>query len=335
MYQMMREYTATDKEKKAILSQEIAILGYGSQGRAQGLNLRDSGAKVIVGNRRGKSYESAKNDGFSVLSVSEAVKRADVLAILLPDESAAEIYNTDIAPYLHAGQTLVFAHGFNIHYKFIQPPNNVNVILVAPKGVGPMVRKLYEEGGGVPSLIAVNQDATGNALSIALGYASGIGSSKSAILESSFKDETETDLFGEQAVICGGIPELIMAAYTTLVKAGYPPEIAYSECAHEAKLVVDLIYQGGLTKMHEFVSKTAGYGGITRGKRLVDEDTKNEMEKILAEIQSGQFANEWMKERKEGAVNYNKMVDAVKESSLEKTGKHFREILELDSDKNQ
>jgi len=335
MYQMMREYTATDKEKKAILSQEIAILGYGSQGRAQGLNLRDSGAKVIVGNRHGKSYESAKNDGFSVLSVSEAVKRADVLAILFPDESAAEIYNTDIAPYLHAGQTLIFAHGFNIHYKFIQPPKNVNVILVAPKGVGPMVRKLYEEGGGVPSLIAVNQDATGNALSIALGYASGIGSSKSAILESSFKDETETDLFGEQAVICGGIPELIMAAYTTLVKAGYPPEIAYSECAHEAKLVIDLIYQGGLTKMHEFVSKTAGYGGITRGKRLIDENTKNEMKKILAEIQSGQFANEWMKERKEGAVNYNKMVDAVKESSLEKTGKHFREILELGSDKNQ
>jgi len=332
---MMREFTVTDKDKKAILSQKIAILGYGSQGRAQGLNLRDSGVNVIVGNRRGKSYDSAKNDGFAVLSVPEAVKQADILAILFPDEAAAEIYTTDIAPHLHAGQTLVFAHGFNIHYGFIQPPKDVNVILVAPKGVGPMVRKLYEDGGGVPSLIAVNQDATGTALSLALGYASGIGSSKSAILESSFKDETETDLFGEQAVICGGIPELLLAAFNTLVKAGYPPEIAYSECAHEAKLVVDLIYQGGLTKMHEFVSKTAGYGGITRGKRLVDENTKMEMEKILAEIQSGQFANEWMKERKEGSVNYNKMVDTVKESNLEKTGKKFREILGTGSDKNQ
>lgn len=327
---MMKEYTASDADINYFLSQKIAIIGYGSQGRAQALNLRDSGADVIIGNRPGKSYDAAVLDGFQVTSVSGAVEEADVLAIMLPDESAAEIYEKDIAPHLHSGQTLLFAHGFNIHYKFITPPQSINVVLVAPKGVGPMVRKLYEDGSGVPSLFSVHQNADGHAQSIALGYAAGIGSSRSAILESTFRDETETDLFGEQAVICGGIPELINAAFETLVKAGYPPELAYSECAHEVKLVVDLIYQGGLSKMHDFVSKTAGYGGISRGKRLVNESVVNEMKAILDEIQSGTFACEWMEEKKSGSKNYQKMVSDVKESNLEEAGKKFRNILEME-----
>jgi len=327
MYQMMKEYAARREDLEEVLSHTIAIIGYGSQGRSQALNLRDSEANVIVGNRLGKSFELAKKDGFKVMTVADAVKEADILAVMLPDESAAEIYTRDIAPNLHTGQTLLFAHGFNIHYKFIQAPKTVDVVLVAPKGVGPMVRKLYEDGSGVPSLVAVDQDASGKALTRALGYAIGIGSNKSAILQSSFKDETETDLFGEQAVICGGVPELVRTAFETLVKAGYPPELAYSECAHELKLVVDLIYQGGLSKMHDFVSKTAGYGGISRGKRLVNEDTRKEMETILEEIQSGKFANEWINERNNGANNYRKMVDEVKNSELEKTGNIFRHIL--------
>ena len=327
---MMKEYTASDADSRYFLSKKTAIIGYGSQGRAQALNLRDSGADVIIGNRPGKSFDAAERDGFYVTSVSEAVRAADILAVMLPDESAAEIYEKDIAPYLHPGQTLLFAHGFNIHYKFIIPPESINVILVAPKGVGPMVRKLYEDGSGVPSLVSVHQDADGSALSIALGYAASIGSSRSAILESTFRDETETDLFGEQAVICGGIPELINAAFETLVRAGYPPELAYSECAHEVKLVVDLIYQGGISKMHDFVSKTAGYGGISRGKRLITDSVRDGMQVILDEVQSGAFAHEWMEEKKNGSKEYQKMVSAVKESSLEDAGKKFRAILGME-----
>lgn len=246
---------------------------------------------------------------------------------MLPDESASEIYEKEIAPHLKKHQTLLFAHGFNIHYKFITPPADVDVVMVAPKGVGPMVRKLFVDGGGVPSLVAVTQDASGNALKTALGYVACIGSSRSAILASSFKDETETDLFGEQAVICGGIPELIQVAFTTLVDAGYPPELAYSECAHEVKLVVDLIYAGGLSAMHDSVSKTAGYGGISRGKRLVSEETKEEMKKILEEVQSGNFANEWISEKRSGSAHYKAMVDEVRTSDLEAAGKAFRDII--------
>ncbi|HJJ39596.1 MAG TPA: ketol-acid reductoisomerase, partial [Methanocorpusculum sp.] len=298
-----------------------------SQGSAQAENLRDSGADVIIGNRPGKSFDKAVSAGFDVYSVSDAVKKADVIALMLPDESAAEIYEAEIAPHLKKHQTLLFAHGFNIHYKFITPPADVDVVMAAPKGVGPMVRKLYVDGGGVPSLVAVAQDASGNALKTALGYAAGIGSSRSAILASSFKDETETDLFGEQAVICGGIPELIQAAFTTLVDAGYPPELAYSECAHEVKLVVDLIYTGGISAMHDSVSKTAGYGGISRGKRIVSEETKEEMQKILKEVQSGEFAEEWISEKRSGSTHYKVMVDEVRASELEAAGKAFREII--------
>ena len=322
---MLPQYTASDEDINDFLKKRIAVIGYGSQGSAQALNLRDSGADVIIGNRPGKSFERAESDRFKVFSVPDAVASADVIAVMLPDEAAAEIYSADIAPYLRAHQTLLFAHGFNIHYKFIIPPSDVDVVMAAPKGVGPMVRKLYLDGGGVPSLVAVAQDATGTALHTALGYAALIGSSRSAILQSTFKDETETDLFGEQAVICGGIPALIEAAFETLVDAGYPPELAYSECAHEVKLVVDLIYAGGLSAMHDSVSKTAGYGGITRGKRLVSADTKAEMKKILNEVQSGAFANEWIAEKRSGSLQYKEMVNTVRKSALEAAGKAFRE----------
>ncbi|HJJ31798.1 MAG TPA: ketol-acid reductoisomerase [Methanocorpusculum sp.] len=324
---MLPRYTISPKDTEFFLKKRIAIIGFGSQGSAQAENLRDSGADVIVGNRPGKSFDKAVRTGFDVYSVSDAVKKADVIALMLPDESAAEIYEAEIAPHLKKHQTLLFAHGFNIHYKFITPPADADVVMVAPKGVGPMVRKLYVDGGGVPSLVAVAQDASGNALKTALGYAAGIGSSRSAILASSFKDETETDLFGEQAVICGGIPELIQAAFTTLVDAGYPPELAYSECAHEVKLVVDLMYAGGLSAMHDSVSKTAGYGGISRGKRLVSPDVKEEMQNILKEVQSGKFAEEWIREKRNGGAHYKAMVDEVRTSDLEAAGKAFREII--------
>ncbi|MDO5843753.1 MAG: ketol-acid reductoisomerase [Methanocorpusculum sp.] len=324
---MLNKYPQEKIDIKNILDKKIAVLGYGSQGRVQALNLRDSGCSVIVGNRSGKSFDNAKADGFDVMPVSDAVSKADILCLFFPDESAAEIYKKDVDPFLKKGQCLLFAHGFNILYKFIQPPKFVDVVLAAPKGVGPQVRKLFLEGYGVPSLVSVAQDFSGSAEKIALGYAAGIGSGRSAVFESSFKDETETDLFGEQAVICGGVPAIIEEAYLTLVRAGYPKELAFSECAHEAKLVVDLIYEGGFSKMHDFVSKTASYGGITRGKRLVSDETRKEMEKILNEVRSGEFACEWMSEKRSGAINYTKMVDEVRESDIEKTGREFRKMI--------
>jgi len=324
---MMRKYSVDNKDIGLIAEKSVAILGYGSQGRAQANNLRDSGINVIIGNRPGKSFDQAVSDGFSVMSVENAVMRSDILGIFFPDESAAEIYAKDIAPYLKEGQCLVFAHGFNIHFGFITPPEFTDVVLVAPKGVGPMVRKLYQEGSGVPSLVAVHQDHTGRALNTALGFAAGIGSARTAVLASTFQDETETDLFGEQAVICGGLPALISAAYDTLVNAGYPPELAFSECAHEVKLVVDLIYEGGFAKMHDFVSKTAGYGGITRGGRVIGKESKKVMAEILDEIRSGAFADEWMAEKRSGSKTYSALVDQVKTSDIETAGKTFRGLL--------
>lgn len=324
---MMKRYAVSNADISAFLKKRVAVLGFGSQGSVQALNLRDSGADVIVGARPGKSFDAAAAAGFPVMSVNEAVNSADVLAVMFPDESASEIYASEILPHLRAGHTLLFAHGFNIHYQFITPPAFTDVVLVAPKGVGPMVRKLYVEGGGVPSLVSVHQDASGSALSTALGYAACIGSSRSAILESTFKDETETDLFGEQAVICGGLPALMEAAVDMLVEAGYPPELAYSECAHEVKLVVDLIYAGGFSKMHDSVSRTAGYGGITRGSRLINEACKNEMKEILREVQSGEFANEWMAEKRAGSGRYKAMVEKARTSDAEKAGEEFRKIL--------
>ena len=325
---MLQKYSESDADSVFFSGKRVAVLGYGSQGSSQAKNLRDSGVNVIVGNRPGKSYNTAVSDGFSVMSVQNAVMRSDILGFFLPDESAADIYTKDIAPYLKEGQCLVFAHGFNIHYKFITPPDFVDVILVAPKGVGPMVRKLFAEGSGVPSLVSVHQDHTGHALDLAIGFAvNAIGSGHSAILKSTFKDETETDLFGEQTVICGGLPALISLAYETLVKSGYPPELAFSECAHEVKLVVDLVYEGGFTKMHDFISKTASYGGITRGDRVLGGECRKNMEEILLEIQSGRFANEWMEEKRSGSKHYTEMVDKVKKSEIEKTGAEFRKLL--------
>ncbi len=324
---MMQKYSVTDEDIGFISEKCVAVLGYGSQGRSQARNLRDSGVAVIVGNRPGKSFDLAVSDGFPVMSVQNAVMRSDILGVFFPDESAADIYTKDIAPFLKEGQCLVFAHGFNIHYGFIVPPKFTDVVLVAPKGVGPMVRKLYEDGSGVPSLVAVHQDQTGRALNLALGFAAGIGSSRSAVLASTFIDETETDLFGEQAVICGGLPALISAAYDTLVDAGYPPELAFSECAHEVKLVVDLIYEGGFSKMHDFVSKTADYGGITRGSRVIGDDSRKQMTAILNEIQSGEFAEEWMAEKRSGSKTYAGLVEEVKQSDIETTGAEFRRLL--------
>ena len=324
----MNTYSVSAEDEKHFLSQRVAILGYGSQGRAQALNLRDSGADVIVGNRAGKSFDRAAEDGFAVYPVCEAVQKADVLALLFPDESAADIYAAEIAPYLHEGHTLLFAHGFNILYNLIQPPKFVDVVLAAPKGVGPMVRRLYEGGGGVASLVSVHQDASGHALQTALGFAAAIGSSRSAIMESTFKDETETDLFGEQAIICGGIPALIEAAVDILIEAGYPPELAYSECAHEVKLVIDLIYSKGFGSMYDSVSRTASYGGITRGKRLISERLKSDMKEILREVQSGEFAEEWVAEKRAGSGHFRELVENARESEMEKAGIAFRKILE-------
>ncbi|HJK22746.1 MAG TPA: ketol-acid reductoisomerase, partial [Methanocorpusculum sp.] len=258
---MLRKYYDADVDWSRIADKTVAVIGYGSQGRAQAANLRDSGLAVIVGVRPGRSFEAASLDGFTTMPVADAVRKADVLAMLVPDESAAEIFRRDMLPWLHDGQTIVFAHGFNIHYGQIVPPPNVDVVMVAPKGVGPQVRRLFLEDSGVASLIAVHQDVTGSAKQMALAFAKGIGSARSVIMESTFADETETDLFGEQTVICGGVTHLIKAAYDTLVAAGYEPEMAYYECMHELKLVVDLLYEGGFTKMHNSVSKTAGYGG--------------------------------------------------------------------------
>ena len=324
---MLRKYYDADVDWSRISDKTVAVIGYGSQGRAQAANLRDSGLAVIVGVRPGRSFEAASLDGFTTMPVADAVRKADVLAMLVPDESAAEIFRRDMLPWLHDGQTIVFAHGFNIHYGQIVPPPNVDVVMVAPKGVGPQVRRLFLEGSGVASLIAVHQDVTGSAKQMALAFAKGIGSARSVIMESTFADETETDLFGEQTVICGGVTHLIKAAYDTLVAAGYEPEMAYYECMHELKLVVDLLYEGGFTKMHDSVSKTAGYGGLTRGPRVIGPETRAAMQEILEEIRSGAFAREWLLENQVNRPHYTSLVRLEKESELEKVGSEVRHII--------
>lgn len=321
---MLKKYYDADVDWSHLAGKTVAVLGYGSQGRAQAANLRDSGLAVIVGVRPGRSFEAASADGFTVMPVADATARADVLAMLVPDESAAEIFRRDMLPWLHDGQTIVFAHGFNIHYGQIVPPPNVDVVMVAPKGVGPQVRRLFLDGSGVASLVAVHQDVTGSAKKTALAFAKGIGSARSVIMESTFADETETDLFGEQTVICGGVVNLMQAAYATLVEAGYEPEMAYYECMHELKLVVDLLYEGGVTKMHDSVSKTAGYGGLTRGPRVVGPESRAAMREILAEIQSGAFAREWLLENQVNRPQYTALVRREKESELERVGAAVR-----------
>ena len=324
---MLKKYYDADVDWSHLAGKTVAVLGYGSQGRAQAANLRDSGLAVIVGVRPGRSFEAASADGFTVMPVADATSRADVLAMLVPDESASEIFRRDMLPWLHDGQTIVFAHGFNIHYGQIVPPPNVDVVMVAPKGVGPQVRRLFLDGSGVASLVAVHQDVTGSAKKTALAFAKGIGSARSVIMESTFADETETDLFGEQTVICGGVVNLMQAAYATLIEAGYEPEMAYYECMHELKLVVDLLYEGGVTKMHDSVSKTAGYGGLTRGPRVVGPESRAAMREILAEIQSGAFAREWLLENQVNRPQYTALVRREKESELEQVGAEVRRIV--------
>ncbi|CCQ94302.1 acetohydroxy-acid isomeroreductase [[Clostridium] ultunense Esp] len=322
---MARIFFDKDVNLEVLKGKKIAIIGYGSQGHAHAQNLRDSGLDVIVGLRNGKSWDKAEEDGFKVYSVSDAAAQADVIMILLPDERQPKVYEEEIAPQLREGQAIAFAHGFNIHFNQIVPPPFVDVFLAAPKGPGHLVRRVYEEGGGVPGLVAVYQDVTGKAMEIALAYSKGIGGTRAAVIETTFKEETETDLFGEQAVLCGGVTALVKAGFETLTAAGYQPEIAYFECFHELKLIVDLLYEGGLERMRYSISDTAEWGDYTSGPRIVTEETKKEMKKILEEIQSGAFAKGWILENQLNRPMFNALRRRENEHPLEVVGRELRE----------
>jgi ketol-acid reductoisomerase len=320
-------YYEKDADQGVLQGKTIAVIGYGSQGHAQAQNLRDSGLKVVIGLRPGKSADVAKKDGFEVLTVAEAAKVADVVQILLPDETQAKVYNEEIAPNLKKGAALMFSHGFNIHYGQIVPNKDTDVFLVAPKSPGHMVRRTYQEGFGVPGLIAIEQDATGNAKAIGLAYAKGIGCTRAGVIETSFKEETETDLFGEQAVLCGGATALVKAGFETLVEAGYAPEMAYFECLHELKLIVDMMYEGGMASMRDSISNTAEYGDYVTGPRIVTEETKKEMKRVLEDIQSGRFARDFILENQSNRA----MLTATRRNEaahpIEKTGAQLRELM--------
>lgn len=304
-------YYDKDADLSILKGRKIAIIGYGIQGRGQALNLRDSGLDVIVSELEGtENYRTAGKDGFKPLSSAEAAKQAEIIQILTQDHVQAKVYKQAIEANLKKGKALLFSHGFNIHFKQIVPPKDVDVLMVAPKGPGALVRQMYEEKKGVPCLLAVYQEASGNAKKIGLAYAKGIGGTRAGVIETTFKEETETDLFGEQAVLCGGVSELIKAGFDTLVNAGYQPEIAYFECLHELKLITDLIYAVGIQGMRKRVSDTAEYGDLTRGKRIITAETRKEMKKILEEVQSGKFAEEWIKENEKGRPLYNKLSNA-------------------------
>lgn len=323
----MKIYYEQDADLGLLKGKTIAIIGYGSQGHAQAQNLRDSGLSVVVSQRPGANYQAAVEDGFTPVSAREAAKKADVIQILVQDQTQAALYSQEIASELTAGKILVFSHGFNIHFDQIVPPSNVDVIMVAPKGPGHLVRRVYKEGGGVPCLIAVHQDASGKAKEYALAYAKGIGGTRAGVIETTFKEETETDLFGEQAVLCGGVSELIKAGFDTLVEAGYQPEIAYFECLHELKLIIDLIYEGGIARMRYSISDTAEYGDLTRGKRIITEETRKEMKKILREIQEGKFALEWIMENQANRPTFNALRRIEQEHTIEKVGKVLRSMM--------
>ena len=312
----------------------VAIIGYGSQGHAHALNLHESGVDVVVGLYEGsKSWAKAEQAGLKVMTAADAAKAADVIMVLIPDERQAEMYKQNIAPHLTAGKALMFAHGFNIHYGQIVPPADVDVLMIAPKGPGHTVRSEYVEGKGVPCLIAVHQDATGKAQDIGLAYAAGIGGARAGVLETTFRVETETDLFGEQAVLCGGVTALMQAGFETLVEAGYAPENAYFECVHEMKLIVDLIYEGGFSRMRYSISDTAEYGDYETGKRIITEETKKEMKKVLSEIQDGTFASKWISENKSGRAHFTACRRLGAEHELEAVGKELRKMYSWNDEK--
>ena len=325
---MAKRYYEKDGNLDNLKGRTVAIVGYGSQGHAHALNLRDSGVNVVVSEAPGSpSWAKAEAAGLKVMTTAEAAKVGDVIMILVPDHVQAAVYNSDIAPQMKAGKTLMFAHGFNIHFKQITPPADVDVTMIAPKAPGHRVRELFTEGVGVPALVAVHQNASGKALENALAYAMALGCLKAGVIETTFKEETESDLFGEQAVLCGGASELIRAGFETLVEAGYAPEIAYFECLHELKLIVDLIQEGGLAYMRFSVSDTAEYGDYSRGPRVVNAETRAEMKKILSEIQSGQFAREWIEENRSGRKNFLAMREAARHQPVEEVGRELREMM--------
>jgi ketol-acid reductoisomerase len=317
-----------DANANALRGKTIAILGYGSQGHAQAQNLRDSGCKVIVGlDPERTSAQQAKADGMAVVTPSEAAKRADWIQILTPDETQAQLYEDAVKPFLHPGKTLGFSHGFSIHFKAIVPPEDVDVVMIAPKSPGHLLRRVYKEGKGVPSLVAIHQDATGRAHELALAYAHGIGSTRAGVLQTTFKEETETDLFGEQSVLCGGLTSLIKKGFETLVAAGYQPEIAYFECLHEMKLIVDLIYEGGLGRMRYSISNTAEYGDLTRGEAVVGDATRQAMKEILARIQDGSFAREWIEENRTGGKKFAALREKERQHQIEQVGAQLRSMM--------
>ena len=325
---MSKIYYNKDADIKVIKKKTIAIIGYGSQGHAHARNLHDSGMKVMVGLRKGSAHwKRAEKDGLKVTTVPEATKKADILMILIPDDKQRDMYENDIAPNLSKGKAIAFGHGFNIHFGQIEPPKNVDVFMVAPKGPGHLVRRTYEQGAGVPCLMAIHQNATKNAKKIALAYAKGIGGTRAGVLETNFKEETETDLFGEQVVLCGGVTELIRSGYDTLVDAGYDPNLAYFECLHELKLIVDLIYEGGIGNMRYSISTTAAYGDVTRGPRIITDETRAEMKKILSEIQSGSFAREFILENQANRPMFNALLRKGKEHRVEQVGEKLREMM--------
>ncbi|HET9389356.1 MAG TPA: ketol-acid reductoisomerase [Steroidobacteraceae bacterium] len=320
----MKLYSQKDVDRKALKGARIAVLGYGSQGRAHALNLSDSGFEVVVGVRKGgPGWKKARREGLAVAEPAEAVSGATLVAMLVPDLAQRALYES-IQKRLPRGCTLLFAHGFNIHFKQVRPRKDLDVVLIAPKGPGDLVRRQYQQGRGVPCLLAVSQDASGKARAKALAYAHGIGGTRGGVLETTFAEETETDLFGEQAVLCGGTTELVVKGFETLVEAGYQPEVAYYECLHELKLIVDLLHEGGLRKMHQFISETAKYGDLTRGPRVVNDRVKKEMRRILKEVQNGKFARQWIAENADGRRNYQRLLEEDTEHPIEKVGAALR-----------
>lgn len=323
-------YYDKDADLNLLKGKKVAIIGYGIQGRGQGLNLRDSGVAVIVAELPGTpNYEMAVQDGFKPVAAADAAQEADIIQILTQDHLQATIYEKQIAPNLKKGKSLCFSHGFNIHFGYIKPAPEIDVFMVAPKGPGSLVRSQFVEGGGVPCLVAIKQNASGKALEIGLAYAKAIGGTRAGVIETTFKEETETDLFGEQAVLCGGLSELITAGFDTLVNAGYQPEMAYFECLHEVKLIVDAMFVSGISGMYKRVSDTAEYGGYSRGPRVVTAETRKEMKKMLEEIVSGKFAKEWMDENQQGRPNFKKMREACEQHSIESTGEKLRKMMEF------